>query len=149
MKKTASLLSTMVVLIIIFSSSCSKSTNHNPVNVQLLKMQVDSVKSFINGNWKVVKTTGGFAPTTTYPTNYYYEFLNNSSKIVSTKDGNTIINDTLIWAKDFISGDSINIMRYHELNQIPAAEITLQIINDTFIFRDDGADATFFYLIKK
>ena len=130
------------------SPSCSKTSSHKPINVSLLKMKTDSVKSFINGNWKVIKTTGGFNPATSYPINYYYEFLNNCTKIVSTKDGNKIIDDTLIWAKDFIGGDSINIMRYHEQNVIPISVIPMNIVNDTFIMVDDGSDGMSYYLIK-
>ena len=139
---------TFIMVVIFGVCSCSKSSSHKPINVSLLTMRKDSVKFYINGNWKVIKTTGGFNPATNYPTNYYYEFLNNCTKIVSTIDSNIIIDDTLIWAKDFIGGDSINIMSYHEQNVIPIAVIPMKIINDTFIMRDDGSDGFFYYLIK-
>jgi len=131
-----------------YSLSCKKSTQYNPLNVSLIKMQTDSVKTFINGKWKVVKTEGGVYPTTTYPDNYFFEFSNNCTHIRASKKGLEFVNDTLIWVKDFIGGDSINVMSFHELNQIPDAIIPLDITNDTLILSDDGTDATYYHLIK-
>lgn len=127
--------------------SCKKDT-HTPLNVDLWKKSVDSLKLYINGKWSLIYKTGGFSPTTTYYSNMFYEFTDDN-RIINTYNNTTLANNSIIWGKLYFGTDSINVLSYNDKLNVPRALLIVEIKNDSLVFRNDGSDGFIYHLIKK
>jgi hypothetical protein len=64
----------------LFAYGCSKEDQHTVTEISLIDKSRDSIRHYIQGNWQLVKTFGGWGGnSTTYYGNNYMSFFPNDS----------------------------------------------------------------------
>jgi hypothetical protein len=144
----------LTVLFIISSLliySCSKSDGpHTITEISLTNKSADSLRYYLQGNWRIVKTFGGVASLTTlYPSNYLSFYPNDSLYWVDK--GVVLCKSKFTFKKDkTIFGDTTHIINYLEQTTLSAFEIiAIKKRNDTLLLRDNHTEWFTYYLIPR
>ena len=132
-------------------SHCKK--ENNPLNITLYNKPVSTIKSYINGKWKIVYDLGGITG------NIRHDYVNSFvefkflviDSINETHNGSTIIRSQIQWFKDrdLFTGDSINLLGFNYYQTgLPFAYRISQITNDTLVVTQPAPDSYSLMLIR-
>jgi hypothetical protein len=143
MKKIHSLL----LFLCLFTSSlyflaCKK--DGNKVNITLHDKPLSTIRSYIQGNWKLSYAKGGFCGTCVYPAKNNEYMTLSTKRIVFGNDSTGVVLDTeIIWKREQgIFYDSTYLLTYYYpagYGPFPIAYIVDGVYNDTLKLIDNAA----------
>ncbi len=131
--------------------SCKKN-NTIPVdrlNIVLYDKPLSVIRQYIQGKWQLIYGKGGIATTTQYYYNNFWEFNDDSLRILG--DNNVRVDTAIHWIYNlgtFTNGDSTYIMNFRDKLGYIYDYVVDQIYNDTLILHEDASDAYFYHFIK-
>ncbi len=151
MKKNIVFVKILLVPFIAFSLlCCNKQNSQIPVNTILWNKSLDSIKYFINGNWKLAIIQGGWSGIN-HINNEYWKFTSDNRLIVMANNS-LKENDSCTWQKgNFLSSttDSTQLLVLNTTQYINNPLIIYAIRNDTLALGCNCIDGDNFYLIRQ
>ena len=148
----------ILILAALFLCNCAKEkaviipVKDGPLSIGLCNKPLDTIKKYVQGNWKYVYGIGGWAPAIHKCDSCYIEFTKDDRFIKRTK----FQSDTFFihWEKGIFPCtvyDSNYAMYCYSRreSQIPTHQYIIEGINhDTLEFHDDASDAVYYHYIK-
>jgi len=138
-----------LLIVCYFFSECKK--ENTQLNIQLFDKPLTTIKSNIEGKWKLYYSKGGICASCLQRyASYFWEFGSND-KIVEIYNQNITADTTIKWVKapgTFTNVDSTYIMTFPDKQNVPWNYVVDGIYNDTLIIHDNSADAVFYHFIK-
>ena len=149
--KPTSILFCIVILCVGLINSCKKDTA--PKNITLHDQPLSVIQEYIQGNWKLQNTKGGFCGTCIfYPTDSTYNFyLNLNTLRIKFRNAHFKTLDTTInwlYVPDIVLGDSTYTLNFSDSSGIPFTFAANRIYNDTLVLYQPNPDGQSFYYIK-
>ncbi len=155
MKKSLCLSFVIASMLILFCfAKCKKQntplTENTPITITLHNKPLDTIRSYIQGKWKLHYTKGGFCGTCVWTVKFNpYMIVNNNRIILGNDSAGIVLDTTIYWkrAKD-IFHDSTYLLTYYyppRAGNFPISYIVDGIYNDTLRLSDDAYEPFYYY----
>ena len=112
---------------------------HIPVERLLDTLPLDSLKWYINGNWKFVKTISGLG-VPSYPQNSYMYITQNQTHIKNIYDGIVYTDTSIVWNRtvaDLTNDSTWEIKFYEAQNLTPTYLVIHKSVDDTMVLYEN------------
>lgn len=122
------------------------------LNIVLYDKPIDTIKHYIQGNWKLHYGKGGIiANMVQYFENTYWEFhFDDQDRIKQTYNSNIVADTTIQWYSETDGYTGLtHIMKFFDKSEVPWNYVVVEIRNDTLIIKDFGDDSMFYHFTKQ
>lgn len=150
MKKNVKLIGLWLLLVAILAQ-CTNDKQNPLSNIDFYNKDVAVVKKYIQGEWILAYTYGGFAARKNIPTNNYYLKIN-GDKLTMGSDQNGVFADcTIQWSKTNVDPNTFfYIMTFKNKYNYSESMMVYKISNDTLITQDYNiSDGYSYYYLRK
>jgi hypothetical protein len=129
----------IVFVILLISASCKK--DNGPVNISLKDKPLFTIKSSIQGRWKLEYSSGGICGICVYPSRSNTTLEFKKDRVIWISDNLLLADDNINWipTHEFFGIDTY-IMSFEDTRAYPYNYIVDGIYNDTLVLYESATD---------